>query len=119
MSNQLGKHIRGRRIKLRISQVDLAAGVGRSHAWLSLLERGQVRPPADVITALAIRLGELPEDYLRLAGRSSVELDGKVPSISTITLSEEQLESLLERSAEMGARRALAEHDCELRTGRR
>ena len=69
---ELGKRIHSRRVRLGLTLVDVATAVGRSHSWLTALEKGDGNPPSEVLTALAIKLGEDPKEYLRLAGRVSL-----------------------------------------------
>lgn len=77
---ELGRRIKSRRVKLSLTQGDLASRVGRKHPWLSALEKGSGNPSAEIITALAVELGEDPADYLRLAGRTILRAEGVVPS---------------------------------------
>jgi hypothetical protein len=62
--------------------------------------------PAETLTALAAELDEDPEEFLRLAGRVMVQPGA--PAWLQITLTAPELEALLERAAETGARRALS-----------
>jgi transcriptional regulator with XRE-family HTH domain len=92
-----------------MTQVDLAIAVGRSHGWVSALEAGDSNPPAEVITALAVALGDKPEDYLQLAGRAVLRAENVVPATRRITLTEGELEAMLTRAAETSVRQVLAE----------
>jgi transcriptional regulator with XRE-family HTH domain len=108
MTKALGRRIKGRRIGLGINQTDLARKVGRSHAWLSMVERGEGHPPAEVLRALAGELDEPAEDYLRLAGLHNE--DGEIlPRMATVTLSARELENLLARAVERGVSKVLEE----------
>lgn len=59
--------------------VQLATAVGRSHSWLTALEKGDGNPPSEVLTALAIELGEDPKEYLRMAGRVALTASDVTP----------------------------------------
>lgn len=107
MLKELGRRAKQRRVLLGITQEDLALAVGRSHGWVSALEAGDSNPPAEVITALAVALGERPEDYLQLAGRAVLRAENVVPATRMITLTEAELEALLTRAAETAVRRGL------------
>lgn len=54
--------------------------MGRGHSWLVALEKGTGNPPAEVITGLAVKLGEDPADYLRMAGRAVLTAEGVIPA---------------------------------------
>lgn len=77
---ELGRRIKARRTKLGMSQTALAATVGRKHPWLSGLEKGEGNPSAEIITALAVELGDDPAEYLRLAGRTVLRAESVVPT---------------------------------------
>lgn len=78
---QLGKRILARRTRLGITQSALARKVGRTHGWLSAIENGQAGDtPSELLTALAIELGEDPAEYLRLAGRAVLVAEGVIPT---------------------------------------
>lgn len=76
---ELGKRIKRRRLSLGLTQVDVAAAAGKSHAWLHAIESGQGNPPAEALVALAIKLGEDPREYLRLAGRVALRAEDVTP----------------------------------------
>lgn len=67
---ELGRTIvRGRR-RLGMSQTALGDRVGRTHGTISNLERGLTdTPPVELLTAIALELGDNPADYIRMAGR--------------------------------------------------
>ena len=78
---QLGKRIRARRTLMGMTQSQLAGRVQRTHGWLSAIENGTAgEVPAELLTALAIELGESPRDYLRLAGRAILQAEGITPA---------------------------------------
>jgi transcriptional regulator with XRE-family HTH domain len=78
---ELGRKVRARRNKLGLKQTQLAERVGRTHGWLSALENGKGGDtPAEVITALAVELGEDPSDYLRAAGRTVLRAEDVMPA---------------------------------------
>lgn len=78
---ELGRRVKARRTKLSLTQAALSAKVGRKHPWLSALEHGKAgEVPAEILTALAIELGEDPMEYLRLAGRAVLRAEDVVPA---------------------------------------
>ena len=78
---ELGRRIKSRRTKLGLSQTELGRRVGRSHGHISNLEHGKTPdPPAELLTALAVELGDEPADYLRLAGRVALTAEDLVPA---------------------------------------
>lgn len=81
---EFGKHIRRRRERLKLSQVEVAKAVGMSRPWLVAVEKGQGNPKAETITALAVVLSEDPAYYLSLAGRVSLTAE----SVSPVSLGE-------------------------------
>lgn len=66
---ELGRRIRKRRLTLGLSLKEVAAAANRSHGWLLNLERGIGNPTSESLTAVAVKLGDDPKEYLRLAGR--------------------------------------------------
>lgn len=77
---ELGKRIKARRLRLGIAQQELARRVGRTHGWLSAIENGKAgEVPAELLTALAVELGEDPADYLRMAGRAVLRAEDIIP----------------------------------------
>ena len=54
---RLGEAIRGRRRRLGMTLVEVAASAGLSHPFLSQLERGLARPSMRSLTAIAATLG--------------------------------------------------------------
>jgi transcriptional regulator with XRE-family HTH domain len=101
--------VKQRRVLLGITQVGLAKAVGYTHGWVSSLEKGEGNPPAEALTALAVALGEKPEDYLALAGKAVLRAENVVPATRTITLTERELQAMLTRAAEAAVRNVLAE----------
>jgi transcriptional regulator with XRE-family HTH domain len=78
---ELGRRIRARRVKLGLTQTELATRVGRGHPWLSAIEHGRGgEVPAEILTALAVELGESPVEYLRLAGRAVLQAENVIPT---------------------------------------
>lgn len=77
---ELGRRIKRGRGRLGLSQTEFGRRVGRSHAQISNLERGVTdNPPAELLTAIAVEVGEDPADYLRLAGRVALTSERVVP----------------------------------------
>lgn len=97
MSRELGKRVLSRRTRLGLSQTKLAEMVHMTHGWVSMLEHNKLQTTAEKLTELAVALGEPPEEYLRLAGRTLVH--GQAPAIASVTLTQPQIEALLERAA--------------------
>lgn len=59
---------------------DVAAAAGMSHGWLVDLEKGTGNPKSEALTAVAVKLGEDPKEYLRLAGRVSLTASDVTPA---------------------------------------
>jgi transcriptional regulator with XRE-family HTH domain len=91
---EFGRRVKARRLRMGLSQVELATAVGRSHAWLSLVERGLAPASAAHVLALAAQLSEPPEEYLNLAGLAG----SGVSPIAAVTLTREQIEDLVGRT---------------------
>lgn len=82
---ELGKKIRARRLRLKVSLRKLATTVGKSHGWLLLLEQGQIQQPrSEDLTAIADALGEDPQVYLSLAGRVNLAAAHIVPATENV-----------------------------------
>ena len=65
----LANALRMKRVELRMTQDDVAAAMGKSHAWVSLMERGRVeRPPIAALRDYARALHMDDKDLIRLAG---------------------------------------------------
>ncbi|MFO1087992.1 MAG: helix-turn-helix domain-containing protein [Hyphomicrobiales bacterium] len=68
--SDFGRRIRQRREELEIGLRELARKVSVSPAYLSMVERGELPPPAeDKVLALAQMLGLEPDQLLAAAGR--------------------------------------------------
>lgn len=81
MYRDLGRHVRTRRLRLKLTQKQLGRGVNRSHSWVSNLENGKAGAiDATVITALAVALDEDPATYLRMAGMTVLTAERVVPA---------------------------------------
>jgi len=64
-----------------MSQAMLGDRVGLSRQQISNYEAAKVaNPPAEVLTALAVELGDDPADYLRLAGRLTLTAEDLRPA---------------------------------------
>lgn len=50
------QRIRWQRVRAGMSQAELAQRVGKSPAWLSLVERGYLRPTPDMLARLKVSL---------------------------------------------------------------
>jgi transcriptional regulator with XRE-family HTH domain len=97
------------RTKRRLSQDALARQIGKSHGWLSLLERGLIEQPRlEDIYAIAQALELDPKEMAQLAGVTETSVAAG-PVGRRITLSETELEALLERAVTRGVESALAE----------
>ena len=97
----LGRRVRQLRTKAGVSQTALADAVGRSHAWVSDLENGKAGAiPAEVITALAVELGQEPADFLRLAGRAVLKAEDLVPVRQLDTAVLAAIERAVDRASE-------------------
>lgn len=103
----LGEKVLLARTKLRLSQDAVARAVGKSHGWLSLVERGLIdRLALEDVYALA-RVLELDRDEMtRLAG---FDEPAAGPVGRRITLTEGELEALLRRAVVQGVAEALGE----------
>ncbi len=96
---ELGKRILRARLARKMTQADLAGRVGKTHGWLSAIENGKAGVvPAEMLTALAIELGDEPGDYLRLAGRMVLQAEGVVPASALDPRVSAAIESAVERS---------------------
>ena len=68
---------------MKLTQVELARRVGRTHGWLSAIENSSAgEVPAELLTALAVELHDDPGDYLRLAGRAVLRAESVLPTAS-------------------------------------
>lgn len=99
------------RTKRRMSQDALARAVGKSHGWVSLLERGLIEKPYPEDLRRVVETLGMPEKELTrlVASLSSEGVAPAGPGGRRITLSEEALEELLQRAAAQGAAQALRE----------
>lgn len=96
---QLGRRILARRTLLGMTQEQLASKVSRTHGWLSAIENGLAGDtPSDLLTALAIELGEDPAEYLRLAGRVVLTAENIIPAAALDPRITAAIESAVERS---------------------
>jgi hypothetical protein len=76
VSFEVGRRIRDRRLKLGLTQLEVAHGISRTRAYVSALERGvEWDPDADVLVALAVQLGWPGEHILSLLGRPHFPAD--------------------------------------------
>jgi transcriptional regulator with XRE-family HTH domain len=97
----LGKRVKARRTLLGMTQAELAGKVGRTHGWLSGIENGTGgETPAEVLSALAIELGDDPADYLRLAGRAVLTAEDVIPVPPIDPRISAAIEGAVERSME-------------------
>lgn len=87
----------------------LASRSGVSAETIYRLFNGVGQPDLATITALAVALGEKPEDYLQLAGRAVLRAENVVPATRMITLTDGELEAMLTRAAERAVRNVYAE----------
>jgi len=93
---ELGKRIRRARTKSRISQEALAAVLGKSHGWVSLIERGQIGDPrGEDLTAIALYLEEDPVEFLRLAGKASIDQAVGLTVERRLTLTKPELQEIV------------------------
>ena len=93
---ELGKRIRRARTKSRISQEALAAVLGKSHGWVSLIERGQIGDPrGEDLTAIALYLEEDPVEFLRLAGKASIDQAVGLTIERRLTLTKPELQEIV------------------------
>jgi transcriptional regulator with XRE-family HTH domain len=76
---ELGRRIKKRRLSLGLSLKDVAAAANRSHGWLYAIEQGTGNPTAESLTAVAVKLGDDPREYLRLAGRVALTAADMAP----------------------------------------
>lgn len=110
---ELGRTIKRSRLRMGLTQDELGKRVGRTHGTISNLELGRTdRPPVELLTAIALELGDRPEDYIRLAGRAVLTAADVIPADRrpaeakpTITLTPDELEELLERAASRAIQR--------------
>src|SRR5256885_559069 len=80
MSSQFGSLIRDRRQERGITLTALAAGLGLTKSYLSMLEIGHRSPADEQFDALAQAL-EIPADVLRVAaGRLPADVASSLPS---------------------------------------
>lgn len=78
---ELGRRVKTKRIRLGLTQTQVATSVGRKHPWLSAIENGKAGTvPAEILTLLAVQLGDDPAEYLRLAGRAVLQAEHVVPA---------------------------------------
>jgi transcriptional regulator with XRE-family HTH domain len=68
-AQELGRHVRERRRKLGMSQVELAAACGIHDTYLSSIESGRRNVGLDIIVRLARALDVDPGTLLRGIGR--------------------------------------------------
>nr|ADI23210.1 hypothetical protein [uncultured Gemmatimonadales bacterium HF0770_11C06] len=85
LTTHFGSGIRQRRRTRNVSLRRLAQDAGLSGAYLSQIERGLVPPPSSAkIKALAVALGESPDELIGLAGQDRMQqLQGWV--LATLT----------------------------------
>src|SRR4051794_1895820 len=70
----LASWLRQERAVLRLSQQDLANGIGKSRSWVASIERGDFRPRFEDARRIAWTFGVEPEVVLRLAGYPDEEI---------------------------------------------
>lgn len=79
--SEFGRRVRQRREELEIGLRELARRVALSPAYLSMVERGELPPPAeDKVVALARELKFEPDELLASAGRVADEVTELVRS---------------------------------------
>lgn len=78
-SKEFGSFIRREREGLKIGLREMARRIGVSPTYLSMVERGQVPPPAeDKVKAIADILGSKRDELLALAGKISSDVEGLI-----------------------------------------
>jgi transcriptional regulator with XRE-family HTH domain len=68
LTSIVAKNLKRTRLRRKLSQQALAAEVGLSTSYVSMLERGQRSPPLLTIEQFAEALGVKPLDLLRARG---------------------------------------------------
>lgn len=76
---ELGRRIKKRRLQLGMTLKEVADAANRSHGWLHSLEKGEGNPTSESLTAVAVKLGDDPREYLRLAGRVALTAAAVTP----------------------------------------
>jgi predicted transcriptional regulator len=76
----LPTEMKKRRTKARLSQAEVAAEIGRSQFWLSLVERGQVVVDKNTLQQILVAIGRAAERKTAIAdavARVNDEFDAK------------------------------------------
>ena len=72
------KNIRMRRIFQGLSQAELARRIGKSMGWVSLVERGYLRPTPEMVTAIQKAFENYDQSQDRSEYRSLSEVDALI-----------------------------------------